>query len=676
MTWQENSLPGGNQKSLSKKAMKNAGDIVPQSMIRIATLKLPLALVWLCLAVLLIPGQAFAQTTVSYTNNTTTTLDSNRTCASPAVRTFAVTENFLLGDVDLGVYATHTWRGDIRITLQSPDGTRVQVVNGDTGSISGDNFNVRLDDSASQVVNTDGATSNHSTTAPLPFQHTYRPNTALSAFVGKSSVGNWRVEVCDLFPTQDNGVLRYVGLYLTSPAPNTVDLSLSQTVSVATPTVGQNVTFNLQIANAAYSSSGSVNAAVAALLPAGFTYVSHTGSGTYNPTTGLWSVSALGQNQSQSLSIVATVSASAGVTITHSAEITSATVADMDSTPGNGVTTEDDYTSSSVTVAGTRAAGTPPTLVCSAGMLQFNWSGRTWTAGSTANNYTLAGFGAFNWSINNPAAWMNEPTIGGLQPALTTSAQNVLSLSKGIDFANRTQIATTTITLGEIVDGAQFSIFDVDYAANDFADLTRVTGRRNGATVIPVLTNGVANYVIGNTAYGDAGSDPLSDNGNVIVTFNDPIDTIVIEYGNHSMAPANPDGQAIQMAGGITICKPQADLVVTKTSEVLPDPETGSAFPVPGAVLRYCIAIQNNGSATATALTANDILPASVTFIPGTIRSGTTCSTASVVEDDDASDGAETDAIRASHLADVVAFTVSSLPSEQNAAITFDGILE
>jgi uncharacterized repeat protein (TIGR01451 family) len=655
--------------------MIHAIDMVPLTRIRMATLRL-LAVAWLCLAAMLVPGQAAAQTTYPYTNNTTTTLDSNRTCASPAVRTFNVTDSFTLGDVNLGVYATHSWRGDIRITLQSPDGTRVQVVNGDTSAISGDNFNVLLDDSGSQVVNTDGATSNHSTTAPPPFQHTFRPNNGLSAFVGKSSVGNWRVEVCDLFPTQDNGVLRYVGLYLTSVAPNTVDLSLLQTVDDNTPNFGQNVTFSLQIANAAYSTSGSVNATVSALLPAGFTYVSHSGSGSYNPTTGLWSVTGLGQNQSQTVTIVATVTASSGAVLAHSAEIATATVTDMDSTPGNGVTIEDDYASTSLTVQGTRVAGTPPTLVCAAGALQFNWTGRTWTAGSTTNNYTLAGFGAFNWSINNPATWMNDAGIGGLQPALTTSAQGVLSLSKGIDFATRTQIATTTITLGEIVDGAQFTVFDVDYVANDFADLIRVTGRHNGATVIPVLTNGISNYVIGNTAYGDAASDAASANGNVIVTFNDPIDTIVIEYGNHSLAPANPDGQAVQMAGGITICEPQADLAVTKTSEVLPDPETGSAFPVPGGLLRYCITIQNNGSATAAALTASDTLPINITFATGSIRSGTTCNTATEVEDDDASDSAETDAIKASFAADVIAFSVTTLASGQTAAVTFEAEID
>jgi uncharacterized repeat protein (TIGR01451 family) len=652
--------------------------MTPPTRLRALVLRLA-AFVGLCLAGLLAPGHASAQTAFTYTNSTTTTIDGSRICTSPVVRTFNVTDNFTVGDVDLGVYATHSWRGDLRITLQAPDGTRVQLVDGDATSTSGDNFNVRLDDSAVQLVNTDSPTGNHAASMPPPFDRTYSPNSPLAAFAGMSSVGSWRVEVCDIFPSADNGVLRYVALYLTSIAPGSADLSLTKTVNVATPTAGQNVTFTLNLLNASFSGQ-TASASVTDLLPPGLTYVSHSGNGTYNPATGLWTPTAIAPGQTRTLSIVATVNATSGAVITNAAEIASSNRPDIDSTPGNGITTEDDYATASVTVSGTRVAGTAPVLVCSAGTIPFNWTGRTWTAGSTANNYTLAGFGAFNWSINSPAAWMNEASIGGQQPALTTSAQNILSLSKGIDFANRSQVAVTTVTLGEIVDGAQFTIFDVDYAPNDFADWVRVTGTLGGVTtVIPVLTNGIANYVIGNAAFGDVGSDPLSANGNVIVTFNQPIDTIIIEYGNHSLAPADPDGQAIQMAGGITICTPDADIEVTKTSEVLSDEISAPGvepFAVPGARLRYCIMVRNNGSATASGVTASDTLPSNLTYQAGTIRSGTTCETAAVVEDDDASDGAEVDAIRASHIAGVIAFTVTTLANGQTAAVTFEALID
>lgn len=672
------SLPEGNHKVLTVCRMASAGLTIlaqRQGLSGIARL------LWVWLAVLvtgLFAPPALAQSTFTFTSNATATINQSTTCTAPIVRNFNVTNSFTVGGVDLGVYATHSWRGDLRITLQAPDGTRVQLVDGESGAISGDNFNVLLDDSATQTVNTDSATGNHAASMPPPFANTFRPDSPLSAFNGKSSVGTWRVEICDIFPSADNGTLRYVALYLGTLPANTIDLSLSQSVSNTSPTFGQTISYTLSVSSASYSTQ-SANVTIGDLLPAGATYVSHSGSGTYVAGTGVWTVTGLAAGQTRTLTIVAQVAASAGATITNTAEIISASATDIDSTPGNGLSGEDDQASASFTVAGTRIAGTPPTLVCSQGFLQFDWTGRSWPGGSTANNYTLAGFGAFNWSISNPATWMNIATLGGQQPALTTAAQSTLALSIGIDFADRAQLATTTISLGAIVDGAQFTIFDVDYAANDFADFIRVTGRRGATTVTPVLTNGVSNYVIGNAAYGDAASAESSANGNVVVTFNQPIDQIIIEYGNHAAAPANPDGQAVQMAGGISVCKPVADIAVSKTSEVLSDPVSGvssSAFAIPGARVRYCITLQNGGSATASSLTATDLIPASVAFVAGSMRSGATCALATTVEDENASGADDADAIGASFAAGQVNLAIASLASGESAALTFEVLVQ
>ena len=162
---------------------------------------------------------AAAQSTRSFANTTTAAIDGNTTCTNPIVRNFAVTSNFIVGDVDLGFLATHTWRGDIRITLQSPAGTRQQLVNGDEVSTSGDNLNVRLDDSGTQVVNTDDPVANHSGSGAPPYQHTFIPNAPLSVFNGQTSSGTWRLEICDIWPSEDNGTFLRSDLYL-KPATN------------------------------------------------------------------------------------------------------------------------------------------------------------------------------------------------------------------------------------------------------------------------------------------------------------------------------------------------------------------------------------------------------------------------------------------------------------------------
>lgn len=541
---------------------------------------------------------ASAQTATTYVNSTSGTINSATTCAAPLVRTFSVPTAFTVGDVDLGVYITHTQRGDLRITLQSPDGMRVQLVNGGATTISGDNFNVRLDDSGTQVVNTDSATTNHSTTTPPPFQNRSIPNNALSAFSGLDSAGTWRMEICDTTPATNNGQFRYAELYLTSAG---ADLSLAKTVSSASPLSGSNITYTLTVASGITSTRTATSVQVTDQLPAGVTYLSHSGPGTFTPSTGIWQVGSLAPGASASLTITARVTATAGATILNTAEITASSQPDVDSVPGNGSTAEDDYAQVSFTVGGARVAGVPPNLSCPVGSLLFDWSPLTWTPGSTSNSYALNPLGQIGFALTNPGAWLNNAGLGGQSPNLQTAVTGGLavadrSLIQLVDLANRTDVVTTTITLPRSVMGARFTVFDVDFGSSQFADRIVVTGRFRSATVLPVLTNGVANHVIGNTAFGDAASDSTSGNGNVVVTFQQPVDTIIIQYGNHAAAPANPGQQAIAIHD-ITLCRPTTSIGVTKVSSVVADPLNGTSSPkaIPGALVDYAITLTNSG---------------------------------------------------------------------------------
>ena len=620
---------------------------------------------------------ATAQITTTYVASNDGNINNGTNCGSPLVRNFNVGPSFVVGDVDIGVYATHTYRGDLRITLQAPDGTRVQLVDGNSSTISGDNFNVRLDDSAAQTVNTDSATGAHSTTAPPPFANTFRPNSALSALAGRNSQGTWRLEICDLYPSDDDGRFRHAELYLTSAPPSYADLSLNKTVSSATPAAGSTITYTLQVTNASGSPTTATGVTVTDLLPAGTSYVSHSGFGTYNSSTGLWTVGSVAPGQTRTLSIQATVTAMASATVTNTGEVTASSVQDIDSTPNNGVTSEDDYASVSFTVAGARTPGTPPTLTCPAGTTLFDWDLNPWTAGSLNNNYTLTNIGVIGFAVSSPGNWVNDGTYGGMSPALSAAnngglAGSQVSLHQYLDFNNAAETATTTITLPTAVPGAQFRVFDIDYAANDFADRLTVTGSFNGSPVTPTLTNGVSNYVVGNTAYGDGASGGTSSDGNVVVTFSQPVDTITIVYGNHGMAPADPDGQAIAI-WDVTFCNPVAVLGVTKVSTLISDPTNGTTNPraIPGAVMEYCILVQNPGSGTATNVVGTDTIPAALTYTTGSITSGATCGAATTAEDDDAAGADESDPYGASVSGTVLTATGATLGPGGGFALKF-----
>ncbi|HSO13445.1 MAG TPA: sortase, partial [Anaerolineales bacterium] len=129
---------------------------------------------------------------------------------------------------------------------------------------------------------------------------------------------------------------------------NQADLELNKSVDNSSPLVATNITFTLTVTNATTSTVAATNVVVSDVIPAGFTYVSSNPSqGTYNNTTGDWSVGTLNIGASATLTI--TVSVNATGPYTNYAQITGVDQVDPDSTPNDGSTTEDDDASVTVT---------------------------------------------------------------------------------------------------------------------------------------------------------------------------------------------------------------------------------------------------------------------------------------------------------------------------------------
>ena len=630
--------------------------------------------VWLAPAVQAQTINRYTNSTDSATNGVNETLTP---CTAKFTRTFAVGSNFTVSDVNIAVLMSHTWRADIEMYLVSPSGTRVQLVNSQGGSA--DNFNLTFDDEATTAISgyTANSTAAAGTVVP-PYSASYIPSSALSVFDGQNASGTWTLEICDN-ANADRGTFFQADLYLTQAPSTYADLSLAKTVSSATPATGANITYTLTVANAAGSTNAANGVVVRDILPAGVQFVSATGTGSYNSSTGDWTVGTLAAGQNASLTITVTVSANAGTSVSNTAEVTASSVADSDSTPNNAATSEDDFASVSFTASATRAAGTPPTLSCPAGTLLFDWDSQSWTTGSTTGNFTLTGIGSVNFGIVNPASFLNNAGLGGQSPTEQTTltggfAGGQSSLIELVDMANTSQQVRTTVTLGTAVSGAQFRIFDVDHAAGQFADKVTVTGYYNGVAVYPVLTNGVSNYVLGISAYGDSTSADGSGNGNLVVTFSAPIDQIVIDYGNHSLAPTNPGQQAVAIHD-ITFCRPVAAVSVTKLSTVISDPVNGTTFPkaIPGAVMEYCILVSNTGPAALTNLSAADTLPSNFNYATGSLKTGSNCATATTAEDDDNAGADESDPFGAAIAGTAISASASSLGSGSSFALKFRG---
>ncbi|MDX1945543.1 MAG: DUF11 domain-containing protein [Pirellulaceae bacterium] len=144
-----------------------------------------------------------------------------------------------------------------------------------------------------------------------------------------------------------DGRVTLLGAYgptvLTQNISNNADLSLTKVKDIPSPNVGQNVTFTITVTNSA-SNAGATGIVVTDVIPTGMSFVSKLPSqGTYDETTGVWTVGSLASGAGANLQIVAKLNSSAA--ITNTAEITAANQPDPDSTVNNQVGTEDDQAS-------------------------------------------------------------------------------------------------------------------------------------------------------------------------------------------------------------------------------------------------------------------------------------------------------------------------------------------
>lgn len=574
-------------------------------------------------------GSAHAQSTFS--NTTPVDLGDNALCVGAtggggAGTTtgnvdipFTVTGLTSITDLNVGLLADHTWRGDLTISLisPSPGATTVVLTTPDTGGTGNDdNYNVEFDSSAANIVNT-GPQNATNDTAAAPYQFLVAPNNSLDPFNSITNRnGTWILRICDNYAGENGEFLR-ADLFFDKPPSS--DLSLSATSNNFYPTTGTSVTLTYTVTNNGPNATSGVT--VNAPLPAGLSFTSQGGTGTYNTGTSIWTIpGSIGVGNTVSKTITVNVLASGPYDST--AEIATSTMPDGDSTPGNGITTEDDFTTLSITPLS--PADTPPSLNCPlADQFSLVWDapGNTtgWAADDLTNSYTVAGVPLdFTLSGNTGQLASGSPVTsltasGGISPA-------DYGLYFSVDYTNRTQSVDLTIDLGapgEGVEGIQIPIIDVDNGS--WVDRIIVTGSIGGVSVTPVLSSGASNSVSGNAVIGTAPGDNATNQGTMYLTFLSPVDQINLNYGNDPSVQANPGGQIIKIRP-LTMCpRLLADLSAVKSVEVY-DPASAGLYMTPGNEVLYKITVQNSATAGAPAedIDLSDTLPDTVRFVSAT----------------------------------------------------------
>jgi uncharacterized repeat protein (TIGR01451 family) len=234
-----------------------------------------------------------------------------------------------------------------------------------------------------------------------------------------------------------------------------------------------------------------------------------------------------------------------------------------------------------------------------------------------------------------------------------------------------------------------FVVGDVDFGvllAHTFRSDLRISLRSPAGTTVQLLLNtgtGVDNLNV-----------LFNDEATAAIATHTTVDTVgTAPPYQRNFIPNSPlsafDGQNASGTWTMVICDSvavdsgtfmRADLYitaqqvsVTKTSTIVSDGiSTADPKAIPGATLRYCILITNTaGGAAMSNIAEVDALPANVTFVPGSITSGTSCAGAATVEDDNAAGADETDPFGASFSGGTVTATATSVAPGNSFATVF-----
>ncbi|HJU39647.1 MAG TPA: DUF5979 domain-containing protein, partial [Tahibacter sp.] len=427
---------------------------------------------------------------------------------------------------------------------------------------------------------------------------------------------------------------------VTNPLVQTpADIAVAKIVDNAAPNVGENVTFTVTATNNGPADATGVE--VTDGLPAGLAFVSATPSGTttYAPATGIWSIGALALGASETLEIVATVTdpglitntatvsasdqpdpvignntAGASLNANASADIQVAKTVD-DATPlvGANVT----YTIVAQNNGPDDASGVEITDALPVGVTfvsatpsvgTYDSTSGLWTIGALANgaSATLA----IIVTVESPDPVLNTAAVTAsdqFDPAPGNNSSGVSINGRQVDIAVLKVVDNTAPNVGDTVtftitahnngpdDASGVEVTDALPAGLTYLSSTPSQGSYDNATGV---------WTVGALPAAGAGS-----------TATLSVDASVDQAGmltNTATLTASdePDSNPSNNSSSASLNgNPLADLVVVKT---------GPASVNPGGTITYTVTVQNQGPSDATNVVLADSTPPGLAFVDNT----------------------------------------------------------
>ncbi len=349
----------------------------------------------------------------------------------------------------------------------------------------------------------------------------------------------------------------------TTPLPVS-DLTMNMTVDNMTPYVGGDIVFTIEITNNGPSDATGIE--VADLLPSGYTYVSND-AGTYVDGTGIWTVGDITSGNTSVINITASVNATGNYS--NVAEVSAADNFDPNSTPNNGVVTEDDYfeiTVNPIPVADISLVKTVNDMNPTTGdvvtfTITVSNAGPSAATGINIEDVMPDGFG--NITPITPGSNLNGSTLTWNGLSIVSGADVVLEFSAEV-LTTGTYTNQAEITASDVID------FDseptVSFDADDYNDGIEDDDESIIADmVINFLPTAVNDDVIVVENTTNNAITVLIDNGNGVDDFGgDGPGTVPVELTSlpsNGMASANDNGTPTDPTDDYIIYTPNADFV-------------------------------------------------------------------------------------------------------------------
>ncbi|HEU5089706.1 MAG TPA: DUF11 domain-containing protein, partial [Roseiflexaceae bacterium] len=416
------------------------------------------------------------------------------------------------------------------------------------------------------------------------------------------------------------------------------DLAITKTVDNATPNVGTNVTFTVQVGNNGPSTATGVEATD--LLPAGLAFVSANPAAAYDSATGIWTVDSVDAGASATLQIVASVTQPGA--ITNSATISAVDQPDPDSTNNNASVT---VTGQQADLAITKSASTATASIGAnvTFSIQVSNNGPSDAGGVVVSDVLPAGLSLVSATPSQGSytsatgVWNVGSLANGSFATLTIvatvtqpgSIMNTAAITSGDqpdpNAANNTSSATVTglttdLALTKSVNQPQPNVgnnvtFTVTIANNGPGDATGIVVSDllpAGLTFISATTSNGSIYTAGSGAW-NVGT--LANGAGATLQIVARVDQAGTITNQASITASDqPDPNSANNSASASLGGQLADLMITKTVD-------NDITPV-GSQVTFTIVVTNNGPSDASGVAVTDALPYGLNQVSASATTG------------------------------------------------------